>query len=795
MTISESYAELEPRRPGKDDDGLSLSEYLAILLDDWRILAVCFLLAIGLATLYLVLSVPMYSSSGVIQVSASNPSEASELLDLTVGRPSPVDTEVEILRSHQIIRKAFQSLSLNIYQELPAFSLDFGITLRGKSPLKKELVALREMIVDLAIADWHESPISATFGVDDEGITVQLRGKGRERVPYGGRYEKHGVSFSVKPGNGAVRGKSLDVALIPGDVSAERAAEHLTVTMIGGGRKDTNLVRVTYESPDRVVARNVVNAIMDAYQDFALDWRTLSANRSAAFIEKQLESIRVSLEVADKEMEAFIRENGAVYLPEQAKELITTGAQLDLEMRKADIQEDLLTMAVSGIRKAEKNGTASALTSDFLFEDELLAKAIGALNEMELKHETLLADVTQAHPEVLKLENEIRKVRDQTKKLVSASRQRIQKRQKAIDGTLGGIQEQLKEFPTKERQLAVLQRNQGVTQDLYKFLLTKLEEARLVKESTTTDKRIIDRATTPFHHSRPKRRTTWLLASFLGLFLGIGVIFARRAIDPRIRDEEEAKTLWGGVPLYGAVPDLNVLGVLTRNSSILESIWELPKGPAAEAFRTIRTNVEFTQVGEQPIKVIQITSSEASEGKSTIIANLAIALSKAGHRVLIVDLDLRRPSQHRMFRTRRIPGISDHLVGRGEVAIHTVEKYAVDFIPAGNEPPESQRLLASAGLEKLIRGWRERYDYILLDTPPLLVADSVVISRLSDMVIFVVRPRHCRREVLRLAKNAQQRMDQVKGLVINGVATRRGGYYHYYRGSYYGSKTTDTQET
>ena len=792
---SDPYPERDLTDHRGDDDGLSIAEYLAVLLDDWRLVAVCTVGVVGIAVLFLLLAVPEYSATGVIQVSSSDMSETSEILDLAVGQPSSVETEMEILRSRRIVRKAIEKLSLNIVQELSSFTADLDVSLRGKSPLGPALVALRKMVSELEIADWHEAPLDASFRFDDDGVSVHLEGGGAGKVPFGGKFEAKGVSFKIGKRNDAVSGQTVEVTLVPFDIAVEQITEQMSVSVLGGRRKDTNLVKVAYQSPDRVIARDMVNAVMDAYKSFSLDWRTLSANRSAAFIEKQLESVRASLDRTDRDLEAFTRDNGAVFLPDQAQELITTGSQLDLEMRKADIQQQLLQMAASGISRAERKGTASALTSDFLFEDELLARAIGTLNEMEMKHETLLADVTEVHPEVRRLEKEISNVRGQTKEMVMASLRRIKKRQNALAESLEGLQDKLKAFPSKERQMAVLRRNQEVTQDLYKFLLTKLEEARLLKESTTTDKRIIDRATTPFRHSWPRKQTTLLLAVILGLLLGVSVVFAKRAIDPRVRDEEEAKLLWGGMPLYGAVPDLNVLGVLSRRRNILSTIWESPKGPAAEAFRTLRTNVEFTQVGEEPIKVIQITSSEASEGKSTVLANLAVALVKAGHRVLIADLDLRRPSQHRMFQAPRIPGISDHLVGRADIAIHHIEAYGVDFVPAGNEPPESQRLLASSALENLIRTWRERYDYVLLDTPPLLVADSVVISRLSDMVIFVVRPRHCRREILKLARNAQQRMDQVKGLVINGVATRRGGYYHYYRGSYYGSKTTDTQET
>ncbi|MCP4606982.1 MAG: polysaccharide biosynthesis tyrosine autokinase [Proteobacteria bacterium] len=790
------YQRSDPVYDTESEDGISLGEYLVIILDEWRTLVIPFILSILGTGVYLVISIPEYRASGVIQVSTSDVSGADALLDLAGGRPSPIETEVEILRSRHIAGDVIQRLSLNIVQKISTVTMDLGISLRGKSPISSDLKALRNSIKDLAVADMVDAPIVAEMtALKNGGIQVRLGESGAPvSVPIGGKFSEQGVEFTVVKDQGLTPGKKIEVSILPGDMAAESILKRLQVEGIGGGRKETNLVRVTFESPDRVLARDFVNALMDAYMLFALNWRTLRADRSATFIERQLDAIRKSLETSETELQVFVEKQGAVLLPEQAKELIKGGSTLELSMRKVKIQEDLLGMVASGLARSARRGKPSALTGDFLFEDELLGHAIGALNELEMKRETLLSDVTEAHPEVIRLSDEIDRVRVQLQGLIKASRERISERRRAISREIDAIQNELSAFPNKERQLAALRRNLEVSQEMYKFLMTKLEESRIIKASTTTDKRIIDNATTPFSRSKPKRTTTLILAAFLGLLLGLGAVFARRAIDPRVRDEEEAKTL-SALPTYGVVPDLHDLGMAQSGDRSPESIWGAPKGPVAEAFRTIRTNVEFAQVGEKSLKVLQVTSSEASEGKSTIIANLGVALSKAGHRILILDLDLRRPIQHQIWNVPRTPGISDHLVGQSDITLHHLDTHQIDFISAGNEPPEPQRLLSSKRLVELVEEWRGEYDYVLLDTPPLLVADSLVISRMSDLMLFVVRPRFCRRAHLKLAQSTHERMDLVKGVIINGVVTRRGGYYHYYRGSYYGARTSDTQES
>jgi capsular exopolysaccharide synthesis family protein len=781
------------RRPvGHGREKASIGDYVLVLLDEWRTLVLPLVIVVLGAVGYLLLAVPSYVATGVIQVSATDPSGASALFDMTgISRPSPVETEVEILRSRRILVDAIRQLCLNVTVDQPPLTLDFGVSLGGSSPLDPDLVALRNRITELRVADWVEQPLAVEFTAV-EGGAIQVRLDGNDEavtVQPGGVFEQSGVSFGLRAGPGPTVGETIEAALAPDDLLATSVLENLSVESIGG-RKDTNLVRIAAAHADRKVARDLVNALMESYMDFALEWRTLRADRSARFIEGQIDAIREGLERSEKELQEFIEQTGAVLLPEQAKELIQGGSELELEMRKVRIQEELLSTVASEIRRASKSGQPVALTGDFLFEDELLGKAIGVLNDLEIKRETLMADMTETHPEVIRLGEEIRRVRGQVLEYVSASRDRVRERRRSLGRSLDEIQVELSGFPDKERQMAGLRRKLDVSQQLYSFLMTKLEEARIVKASTTTDKRIIDRATTPNKRTKPRRMTTLVFAGLLGLLLGIGAVFLRRVADPRIRDEEEAKQL-GGLPVYGVIPDLKSVGVSGR----IDELWEVPKGPAAEAFRTLRTNVEFAQVGEAPLKIVQITSSEASEGKSTVISNLAVALSKAGHRVLVVDLDLRRPAQHQLWGQPRSPGISDHLVGRTDLPLRRSEQWKVAVIPAGNEPPESQRLLASDRLAELVTAWREEYDYILLDTPPLLVADSLVISKLSDMVLFVVRPRTSRRASLKVAQQTHAKMDLVKGMVINGVTTRRGGYYHYYRGSYYGSRTTDTQET
>lgn len=778
----------------ENSETLSISDLLAILLDEWKTVVIPAVLVIVMSGAYLITAVPRYQAVGIIQVSTQDGSSASAILELSgMGSPSVSDTEVEILRSQRIMQQAANALNLNIHQNISSTTMDLGVTLKGHSPLDKNVRELRKSISGLVVEDWVEKSLPATFTLRKDGCLLAKVGSSKKVLCAQQMFNAQGVRFLYDGNSKMEVAKKIAVAIIPNDKLVDSLRNKLSVSTIGG-RKDTSLVRISFVQEDRTLAKEYINQLMDAYMNFALDWQTDRADKSAAFIEKQMESIRISLEETEADLQDFLETSGAVMLPDQAKVLIEEGSQMDLELKKLRIQEDMMKRVSFQIEQAKKRGDSVSITGDFILGDELMVRAISSLNDLQMTRESLLADYTPSHPKIVQLNSEIIRIHDQISHYVHGSRKRITERRKAIDGSLESIQGELAKFPEKERALSTLRRNQEVGQQLYTFLMTKLEESRILKASTTTDKRIIDNATTPYKKAFPKRRTVLLIAAFMGILLGVAAVFLRRAVDPKVRDEEEAKQAVS-LPLFGTIPNLRVLGFDGEKSPLLDQIWSAPKGPGAESFRTLRTNIEFSQTSETPVKVIQVSSSEAGEGKSTVISNLAVSLAKAGNRVILADLDLRRPSQHKVWSILRAPGMSNFLSGRDELKLNELEKWGVRVVSAGYEPPESQRMLASTAFQELINEWRKEYDYILLDAPPLLVSDALVISKLCDLLLYVVRPKVVRRTALKMAHGTYQKMDLIKGLVINGALSRKGGYYHYYRGSYYGSKTTDTQET
>ena len=207
-----------------------------------------------------------------------------------------------------------------------------------------------------------------------------------------------------------------------------------------------------------------------------------------------------------------------------------------------------------------------------------------------------------------------------------------------------------------------------------------------------------------------------------------------------------------------------------------------PKSITAEAYRTLRTNIQYSSFDKE-VRVIVVTSSEAGEGKSTTAGNLAISFSQAQKKTIMIDCDLRKPSLHKKFRISNMVGLSDLLKGRESLkeAVHKYDDY-LDILTSGKVPPNPAEMLGSRSMENLLEKLKEEYDMIIIDSAPLqAVTDAQILSRKADGTIIVVRAEKTKRDSVIQAKELLKKVDaNILGIVLNGVENIRKKYYYYY---------------
>ena len=338
--------------------------------------------------------------------------------------------------------------------------------------------------------------------------------------------------------------------------------------------------------------------------------------------------------------------------------------------------------------------------------------------------------------------------------------------------------------------LSQLQTTMQLYQEIYINLLNNLEAIRLAKLQNTPNVVQIESATVPAKPVRPKPVTNTGLAAVVGLFLAGGIAFLIEYLDDTVRTPEDVERILS-LPIIGYIGDIKI----RQGEAVDGHVLKHPRSPVSEAFRSLRTNLEFANV-DHPLNKILVASSGPSEGKTTVASNLAVIIAQGGRRVLLIDADLRRPRIHSIFGIPNRMGLSS--LFRGNMSVRSVMQ-AVDgldnifVLPSGNLPPNPTELLASARMNLILEEASREVDVIVVDCPPSLVADYQVLATKMDGVIMIVRPGFTHADAAAAMLEQLGRVNaRTLGVVLNKIQSHNF-YYPYKRGEYYNQQSLEAQ--
>lgn len=755
----------------------------------WMLATFAGLLVLGPALVYAALAVPTYTAQGALQVSSSN-SALNPLLELAgAGGPSQVETEVEIIKRREMVLAVLKDLRLQLVDphQPQTITTDVRVALAGETPLSPALVQARAAIETLEVDPYVIEPVTLVLtGATDGAFEVAIGNPDAPRTytAEAGQTitdEALTIAFAEPP---VAEGESLELQAVPDGVLLEDAMNRLSVIALGNARNMTNLVEVSFRYPDREIAREVVQRLMQSYLDQSLQWQALSASTASEFIAQQLELARDRLKGAEDGLRTFAESERAVQLDIQAQSTITSTAELEAERVRIELQERSLATSLAGLKK---RGTGSANLTVGFIEDPVLGATLAALADSETKLAVLRATLTEDHPQLATLTAQVDKQRSEVAGLLKNAQKGLASRRKELDEKVDAAMGSLASYPAKELQLARHMRDVEVTQRLYGFLLEKHQESSILEASTTTDKRIVEAAAIPHRKASPQRGKLAVSGLIGAIMAAFGAVYLAHTLQRRVGTVKEFREMLP-FAVYGTVPVVD--GNAKGERLTPKAVWNDAHGTAAEAFRALAVSVSLTPAQPNRARIVQVTSSQPGEGKSTVIANLATALAKGGARVLLADLDLRRPVQHRGFGVRRSPGYSD-LIAQGAdterlaSVVQRANGIDVDVLTAGTRLPDTLGAVMGDALATMLADWGRRYDYVLLDSPPAFVADTSVVAKHVDLLIVVGRPGVAERGSVRQALELFQRVDVAKGLVLNGVGRRHSeydygsGYYAY----------------
>ena len=571
---------------------------------------------------------------------------------------------------------------------------------------------------------------------------------------------------------------------------------------------DTNIIDISVISSSALEAQQLANFVAEAYHEENIFENKRQAMETRKFIESQLEITEKKLKEAEESLLDFREE----------KDLLSIDTQVDNDLHKiAALESDLDRILVE---KAETQALLEKLHNDerekegshiFSRDPTSALFHLGqVLSDLELKRKHLLLDFTPSHPQVMDIDAQISNVREEMEKNLLGKIETLESRRESLKGQIAEIRKANETVPEQALDLARLQREVSVNEEMYSLLKSKYQEALIEESGTVSEVTVVRLASLPgFPINEINMNQKIILGALIGLVLGLLFAFVLETFDTSIGTIEDIES-YLNVPVLGVVPFVQIEEIKERflkkpqtkspdhydEDIMVRMITHFaPRSTAAEAYRTLRTHLlSIHNSGNK--KVFLCTSCSAYEGKSSTSANLVITLAQTGVKTLLVEADMRRPNLFRIFGIDQEPGLSDFLVGAAdwdEVVNDVIDLLvgAIEFedivmtpgmdnlhiIPSGKIPLNPSELLSSPRIGEFVAMARERYDIVLFDTPPiLLVTDATALASRMDGILMVYQVGKVPRGALKRAKLSLESVQaSVDGIVLNGI---RGEMHH-----------------
>jgi polysaccharide biosynthesis transport protein len=587
----------------------------------------------------------------------------------------------------------------------------------------------------------------------------------------------------------------------PGEAAEQIPAPRrvLLLSAFGAGLRvqavpKTELIEVRFRALDPKLAASVANAVTSAYIERTFRTRYEATVQASDWLSKQLDDLKKNVESSQQRFTEYQKKSGIIGTDETHNIFIVQLEELNKQMAGAKgeriLREARYRVAVSGNPE---------LIADVAPTSTL---AILRAQQADLKNQyaQLTAKYGNAYPRVEQVSTQLNQVEGSITTQVTEIRDKFQNEYRAALETELGLNTELEKQKQQAYKMndagiefAILKRDFESSRDLYEDLMKKLKESGIVAGLHSTNVDVIDPAEVPTKPAEPRVMLNIAVGLMLGMFGGIGLAFLLENLDTTIRAPEYGEILVN-LPVLGVVPHLNLNGTkghkpLSKAEQELPFLMSRPNSQFAEAFRALRTTLLLSSPGSPP-KVIIVSSAAPGEGKTTVSVNCALAFAQKGAKVLLVDADLRRSGAQGRLRMQGELGLSSCLSGGRESAEFIKDLpggMGLAVLPAGQKPPNPVELLDSDRMRTLLEQWREEYEHIIIDTPPLVgLSDALALSPFADAVLLVARSGRTSQQSLRRARDILNRVHaRTVGVLINDLDIDSGDYYNYY--GYYGS--------
>ena len=798
------------RRPGQGDDFIRLQDLLYLCLAHWRWFLLSLAVTLGIAVYYILSTPNVYQRTASLMIKEDSKSQsissdvASMFSDMGLsGGKSNVNNELIAIQSPAVLLETGKLLKLDVnYSVDGAFH---PVALYGKDlPVNVQFYGLTDeqsAQVDLQLEPGNRLTITHVSGVDKQGESIDSKDEIHGRLGQ----TIHTPVCNIKVEAAAayanyLRGgdaKPLHVSRTNLYAMTDHIKASLTASI---SEEKATVIDLTYKDQLTQRAEDVLNTIIAVYRKNWMDDKNQMTISTSRFITERLGVIERELGDVDKSISSFKSSNLLPDVEAAAQQYMQKSSEADKQI--LDLNSRLAMAKYIRNFLTGRVGKNQLLPSNTGIESQAIEQQIAEYNKTQLERNNLVANSSEQNPLISDYDQSLSAMRRSIVQSIDNFVVTLNTQLSNLQANEAQTTSQIASNPNQAKYLQTVGRQQKVKEALYLFLLQKREENELSKAFTAYNTRIITPPTGDIKPVQPVRRNILLVAVVLGLLIPVVVIFVRENMNTTVRGRNDLKNVT--VPFLGEIP----YSVSRKHRPTLQQrlmFWKKPKETRQivvkagkrdivnEAFRVLRTNLEF-MIGTHPEQnVIILTSFNPGSGKSHLAGNIAMSLAIKKKRVLVIDGDLRHGSTSMLVGSPG-EGLSDYLNGRTDdlegIICHGEDHGLVkdfDVLPIGTMPPNPTELLFTDRLATMIKQMRQEYDYVFIDCPPVeIVADTQIIEKLADRTIFVVRSGLMERSMLGdIEQLYKDKKYKNMSLILNGTKAQGGRYGHYYRYGYH----------
>lgn len=755
------------------EEEIHINELIRPYMKRWKWFVLSGFFALFIAYLFLKTQNPVYEVVSTVLIKDFKKSMGGQdfemLRDLSgLGKMSSdgVDNEIEVFKSKKLMTSVIKDLGLETDIYVPGFFKDTEVY--GKtSPIIVKIISEKETTKPV-------EPIHVTMNGDK--LILNSEDVGTVNSNFNKLISlKNANIIILKNKNYVPNTKKTNNELIIKVSSLESKTdnyqEKLNATL---ANKKVTVIKLSMNYPNVDKAKDIINKLVEFYNVDAVNDKNAESRKTAEFIEERIANVGRDLGNVEIQKEQFKKANQITDLAVEGEIGLRTSAEARAKQLEVASQLELTNSLISFV---SRQGNYQVIPNNIGLNNPGAVTNITAYNQLILERNRLLENATPQNPLVIEVTSQINNLRPTIIQNLQKSREGLQLAVNSYEQEQNLVSGKIAKIPTQEKMFRSIEREQQIKEALYLLLLQKREETQISLAVTAPKARIIDKA---FKNKQVAPKSSIILIAVLltGLLLSFAFIYLLELFDNKVKSKHDIEKLSNGKPLIGEIPQLE------KGADELIKVNAL--SPMAEAFRILITNMNF-MLPKKKGKVVFVTSTVKGEGKTFISVNLALTLASPSKKTIIIGSDIRNPQLQRYNTARKgLIGLTEYLndenVKLEEIVHPSSFNKNLDVIYSGSIPPNPTDLLSNGKYETLVETLKEKYDYIILDTAPLmLVTDSFLISEVADVTLYVTRSKYTEKSLIDFAnKNIDAGKIKNVAFVLNDVDKDYFGYGNKY---------------